>query len=63
MRSSTRAGVDLLERGAHAGAFDLEAADGAPVLDQLGGERVVLRDAIQHLQAAVVDLSGASVPA
>ncbi len=40
-----RAGADLLERGAHAGAFDLEAADGAAMLDQIGGERVIIRDA------------------
>ena len=53
-----RAGVDLFEGGAHAGAFDLEAADGAAVLDRLGGERVIFRDAVQQLQAAVVDLTG-----
>jgi hypothetical protein len=35
------AGMDLAQRGAHAGTFDLEAADGPPVLDQVGGLGIV----------------------
>ena len=46
-----RLGVDLPQRGAHARAFDLEAANGAPVADDLRDQRVVFGDGFQHRQA------------
>ena len=40
-------GVDLAQGGAHAGTFDLEAADGLAMLDQVGGLDIIGRGGIQ----------------
>ncbi len=42
--------MDLPQGGAHARAFDLEAADGPAALHPVGGLRVILRGRIQHSQ-------------
>ena len=42
-----RAGMDFLERGAHARRFDLETTDGTPGGDQRGGFRVYTGDGIE----------------
>ena len=44
------AGMDLAQSGAHAGAFDLEAADRPATFDPVGGLRVIRRSRFQHTQ-------------
>ena len=41
-------GVDFAQGGPHSWAFDLEAADGLAVLDQVGGLCIIRRGGVQN---------------
>ena len=53
-------GLDLAQRGAHAGAFDLEAADGAALAHGFTGQGIVFGDGSQEIQTRLACLGQAA---
>ncbi len=47
---------DLAQRGTHARTLDLEAADRPPVVYQVSGSWIIVRDGIQHVERGGISL-------